>query len=93
MGVIVLVIGLGGAALLYRQARPAASNATSDWKDSTLTLTDSKANMHDIEMYGGKLAVLMVRWQEWLRRPRSQAILVVAGAMLVALTCFVMARR
>jgi len=93
VGVIVLVVGLSSAILLYWRNRPATSAAAGEWKDSTLSLTDSKANTHDIEMYGGKLEVLMVQCLDWLHRPQSQAILIASTATLVGLICFLLAAR
>ena len=92
VGVIVLIIGLGSAILLYRQCRPATVQHEGEWQDSTLTLTDSKSNTRDIEMYGGKLEVLMVQCLEWLHRPESLAIFIAVTSVLVALGCFLVAR-
>jgi hypothetical protein len=91
IGVIVLLVGLS-AALLLSQNRPAPSQTTGDWKDSTLTLTDSKTNTRNIEMYGGQLEVLMVKWQAWIQRSESQALLIAITSALVALGCFLVAR-
>ncbi|HUJ10332.1 MAG TPA: hypothetical protein VL171_09920 [Verrucomicrobiae bacterium] len=93
VGVIVLVLGIGSAILLYRHSRPAASNTNGDWQDNSLSLTDSKANTRDIEMYGGKLEVLMVKWMIWFRRPESQAIVIATLSVLLALSCFLGARH
>jgi hypothetical protein len=90
-GVIVLVVGLSGAVLLYRQGRPPASKTAGEWQDSTLSLTDSKANTRNIEMYGGQLEVLMVKWQEWFHQPTARATLVAMGAAVAALVCFILA--
>jgi hypothetical protein len=91
IGAVVLVLGLGSAFLLYRQSRPATSSENSDWKDSTLSLTDSKANTRNIELYGGKLEVLMVKCVEWLHRPESLTAIVATLSTLIALVCFVAA--
>jgi hypothetical protein len=88
IGVIVLVVGLSGAVLLYRQDRPMASHSDGEWKDGSLSLTDSKTNTRNIEMYGGKLEVFMVKCVEWLKRSESQAIVVAAISVLVAFACF-----
>ena len=92
-GVIVLLFGLGSATLLFRLNHPTNSNPNGDWQDSTLTLTDSKSNARDIELYGGKLEVLMVKCLEWLRRPESLVIIIAATSVLTALGCFLFARR
>jgi hypothetical protein len=93
VGVLVLLLGLSSALLLYRQNRPATSTPTGDWKDSTLSLTDSKTSTRNIELYGGQLEVLMVKWQAWLRRPESQALLIATTSALIALVFFLVARR
>ena len=88
IGVLVLLVGLISAVLLYRQEQPATQATPGGWQDTTLPLTDSKANTRDIEMYGGKLEVLMVQWLDWLQRPAARAILVAVSATLIALGCF-----
>ena len=94
VGVIVLVIGMSSAVLVYRlgQNRSANSTTNSEWKDGSLALTDSKTSTRDIELYGGKLEVLMVKWLEWLQHPESLAIIIAAVATLIALGCFIAAR-
>jgi hypothetical protein len=86
---------MGSAVLAYRlgQNRSATSTTNSEWKDSSLTLTDSKTSTRDIELYGGKVEVLMVKWLEWLQRPESLAIIIATIATLIALGCFVVARN
>ncbi|HUK81232.1 MAG TPA: hypothetical protein VLZ12_01230 [Verrucomicrobiae bacterium] len=93
LGVTVMLIGMASALLLYRQDRPSNPNASSEWRDSTLSLTDSKANTRNIELYGGKLQVLMVKWQTWFRRRTSQAILIATISTAIGLACFLLARR
>ena len=93
IGVVVLVLGIGSALLLYRQSRPATSNTNGEWKDTSLSMTESKANTRDIEMYGGKLEVLMVKFQDWFRRPESQAIVIATFSVLLGAGCFLVARH
>ena len=93
VGVIMLLLGFSGVILLYRQDRPSTSNPNSDWKDGTLSLTDSKTNTQNIELYGGKLEVLMLICGEWFRHPESQAILIATISVLAALACFLVAGR
>ena len=91
IGVVTLFLGLGSALLLYRQTRPAATIVNTEWKDSTLSLTDSKSNTRNIELYGGKLEVLMVKFLNWLHRPESLAIIIVTISALISLGCFLTA--
>ena len=93
IGAIVLLIGLGSAGLVYRLGLPRASTSiiNSDWTDSSLALTDSKNATHDIELYGGKVEVLMVKWLAWVHRPASQAILIATTSVVVALICYLIA--
>ena len=95
VGVIVLLVGIGSAVLVYRhgQTHTATSTVTGDWKDSTLSASDSKVSTRDIELYGGKVEVLMVKWLARLQRPASLAIILVTVAALIALGCFLLARR
>ena len=95
VGVIVLLVGIGSAALVYRlgQNRPTTSSTNSDWKDSSLSLTESKTAARDIELYGGKVQVLMVKWMEWLQRPVSLSIIIATVSVLIALGCFLVTRR
>jgi hypothetical protein len=95
VGVIVLLVGIGSASLVYRlgQNPSPTSGTNSSWIDSTLSLTDSKTSTRDIELYGGKLEVLMVKCLDWLRRPGSLAIIIAVISTLVALGCFLVARR
>ena len=94
VGVIVLLVGLGSAGLVcwLGQNRSATSTTNGDWKDSTLSLTDSKTSTRDIELYGGKLEVLMVHFLDWLQRPTSLAIIIAAISVLIAASCFFLAR-
>ena len=93
VGVIVLLVGISSAALVYRLGQKSSPTSTTNgaWKDSTLSLTDSKTSTRNIELYGGKVEVLMVKWLDWLRRPESLAILIAIISALVALGCFLVA--
>jgi len=95
VGVIVLLVGMGSAGLVYwlGRDRSVSSTANGGWRDSSLSLTDSKASTRDIELYGGKVEVLMVKCLGWLERPESLAIIIATISALVALGCFLVARR
>ena len=95
VGVIVLIVGLGWAGFVYQRGQKPSGSPTTpgDWKDSTLSLTDSKSATRNIELYGGKVEVLMVRWLDWLHHPETQAILIALISALLALGCFLFARH
>ena len=94
VGVIVLLVAIGSAVLVYRlgRNRPATSTMNSDWRDSSLSPSDSKVATRDIELYGGKVEVLMVKWLGWLQRPEFPVIIIAALSALIALCCFLAAR-
>ena len=97
LGVVVWLLGVGSAGLLYRAASesnpPPATSSTEYGSDSTLAPLDSKLATHDIELYGGKVEVLMVTWLGWLQRPESLAMIIGLCSTLIALGCFLVARH
>jgi hypothetical protein len=97
VGVIVLLLGIGVAGIVYwiqqnRSAQTASSEA-GDWRDSTLSLEDSKISSRDVELYNGKIGMLMVRLTDDLKRPEALPILIATISTLTALGCFLVARR
>ena len=94
VGVIVLLVGISSAALVYRlgQKSSPTSPTNGGWQDSTLSLTDSKTSTRNIELYGGKVEVLMVKLQDWLHHPKSMAILIAIISALIAAGCFLVGR-
>ena len=95
VGMLVLLVGLGSACLVARLGqKPVPSAGTpGDWQDSSLALTDSKSTTRNIELYGGKVEVLMVRLLDWAQRPEGLALLIISGAVVIALGCFGIARH
>jgi hypothetical protein len=96
IGVIVLLLGIVIACAVYWSGQAGSGSqatADGDWTDNTLSLQDSKSSTHDVEMYGGNLEMVMVKFTNALKEPGSQAALIVAVSTLVALGCFVAARR
>jgi hypothetical protein len=94
-GVVVFCLGTIAALLIDRTGRDpqlAPPSADGDWRDSTLSSSDSKASARNIELYGGKLELLMVSWMEKVRQPRSLALLTASASAAVALACFLAAR-
>lgn len=95
-----LLMGIVGACIVYaigqnRSAGPSAK-AEGAWQDGSLAPADSKSFSHDVEMYNGKLGVLVVKWWDlWdtLKRPGSVAIMIAAGSVVTACGCFIAAKR
>lgn len=98
IGMLVLVLGLAAASLvllrgLRQSNNPAASNSPDDWQDDSLSLQDSKASSHDLEMYNGKLGMLTVKLSDAFHRPESLAMIIATASTLVALGCFFVSRH
>ena len=96
IGVLVLVLGSAIAAIVYwtGQSRSVPqSNAAGDWRDSTLSTQDSKVSSRDVELYYGKIGMLVVKFQDWFHQPASWAILIATISTLTAVACFRAAHR
>jgi hypothetical protein len=93
VGVAVLVVGLGSAVLIWRaQDRSDGENEAAQYADPSAPLSplDSRKQVRDVEMYYGKLGVLVEEAEELLHgKPLAKTIGVVsaltaAGLFLVA---------
>ncbi|MGD1018559.1 MAG: hypothetical protein ABSA12_04495 [Verrucomicrobiia bacterium] len=98
VGVIVLVVGLSTASIVLvmgagRSTGPGVSGAPGDWQDQSLSIEDSKASSHDVEMYNGKLGLLALRVSNAFRQPESLAMIIATTSSLFALGCFFVSRR
>ena len=102
LGAVTLLLGLAAAGFIYwsghaRSARQSSNQATSSleggWHDTTLSREDSKRANRDIEMYYGKLGMLVVRLQDWFAEPSSLALIIATMSTLTALGCFLAANR
>ena len=104
LGGLVLLLGLGSATLVYRSGEdpskpsrnPGASSMEYENQDFTLSLEDSKKASRDMEIYYGKLGLVVAKWSsrlEELKRPGPLAITIAILSMLVASGCFVAANR
>lgn len=63
---IILVVGLGSAAFIYQRA---VNNSYSEVTDETMhqiMLQNSKLYRHNLEVFGGKLNVIMDDFRRWL---------------------------
>jgi hypothetical protein len=94
---IILVAGLGSAAFIYQAAMNDPSNASGYEVIGGFIYPNagesSKRYVHDLELYGGKSAVLaddFMRWFAGLWRGKSLAWTVACIAIFISL-CFIVA--
>ena len=86
-GIIVLALGIGGAGLVYW-----LGNRSPDLTDDLSMLGFNKAESRQMGLLYGKQGLLIEEWSEDLRRPGTQATLILVGAALGAIGCFYFAR-
>ena len=87
-GIIVLVLGLGGAALVYCMGSPAEEDSSAD----PSTAAAYKNGLRNTEENFGSTGVIVNDLWADLGHPGVQAILIIAGTSLVAGGCFYFAR-
>ena len=82
-GTLVLVCGIVGAALFYwiqvRSAPPVIDDIAAGY---------DKARQRQMGIMMGTLGVIMVGWIDTLADPGAQALMIAAGAALVAALCY-----
>jgi hypothetical protein len=88
IGILVLLLGFGGAGLVYWTGAP-----PEDLSDDLATTRAYKTETRNIEMNFGKMGLLMTDLMEDLSHPGTQAGLIAAASILVASGCFFCARR
>jgi hypothetical protein len=98
VGVAVLVLGLSVASIVLvtgagRLKAPGSSGAPGDWQDNSLSIEESKASSHDLEMYDGKLGALSLKLSDAFHQPESLAMIIAVTSSLVAVGCFYVSRR
>ena len=89
-GVVILVAGLIGAALIYWVT------ADSAVKKTEIEYANPRAYEFQIERLGGKATVYVVRFNEWftgLWQGRQLAFTVAVLALVIALICFWLSKR
>ncbi len=87
VGVLVLLLGLGGAGLVYwRGAIP------EDLSDDVATARTSKKQARAIEVNVGKMGLFMNDLLEDFQDPGTQAATIAAASVCVACGCFYFAR-
>ncbi|WP_243286987.1 hypothetical protein [Geothrix terrae] len=86
----ILTAGLGGAALIYLRAAPQGANPLGYEPE------DTKKYLRELEVYGGKVNVLITefrRWFEGLWQGRSLAVTVAVLTLMLALGFWFVATR
>jgi hypothetical protein len=91
IGALILVIGLGGAALIYQRAGQDAYGALGyefvDGAIYPIMPQDSKMYRHNLEVYGGKLNVMMDDFHRWffgLWHGRSLAVIIGSLTLMIS---------
>jgi hypothetical protein len=87
IGVIVLVLGIGGAGIHYwlRTRSPDFSNDLS-------MVVYNRAETRQMGQLYGKSGLLIEQWSEDLKQPGTQAIIIVLISSLITAGCFYFAR-
>lgn len=100
LGIFILFAGLAAAIFVYRVAADGRSEAVGYEMAGdgyyAISPRDSKAYLHDLELYGGKAAVMadaFNRWFESLWHGKSLAYTLASLAVGLALMCFFAASR
>jgi hypothetical protein len=86
-GIIVLVLGIGGAGLIYWLGTRAA-----DVSGDLSMVGYNKAEERQMGMLYGKQGELIENWSNDLKQPDTQAFIIVATSILVASGCFYFGR-
>jgi hypothetical protein len=87
-GILMVVFGISAACVFYWIQSRSATPSLED------TLPDYRRQLaREIGIQQGTFGVMMLDWVEALRRPGTQAIIIVASAALVGLACFRAARN
>jgi hypothetical protein len=83
LGVLILLLGLGGAGVVYWTGTP-----PEDLSADPATARSYKTASRDIEINFGRMGLLMNDWENDLKYPGTQAVIIVAASMLAASGCF-----
>jgi hypothetical protein len=91
LSAIILLVGLASAALIYHRAANTSYDAsgyeTADGTILPMMPEDSKMYRHDLEVYGGKLNVMLDdfrRWFEGLWQGKSLAVIVACSTIVIS---------
>jgi hypothetical protein len=87
LGVGVLLLGLGAAGALYEIRTHSSGLAEDQWQAE-----NAKAQSRQMEILYGKMGLLTHELFESSKKPGTQACLIAAASILVAVGCFYAAR-
>ena len=87
IGLIVLVLGLGGAGLVYW-----LGTRSPDVMDDLSMVGFNKARTRQMGMLYGKMGPVIEGWFDDLKQPGTQAEIIVVVSTLIAAGCFYFAR-
>jgi hypothetical protein len=95
LGAIILLVGLGSAALIYSRAADTPYGAlgyeTADGTIYPIMPEDSKMYRHNLELYGGKLNVVMDDFRRWflgLWQGKSLAVIITCTTIIISFGFF-----
>ena len=87
IGIIVLVLGLGGAGVVYWMG-----TRSPDVSDDISMLGYNKAQTRQMGMLYGKMGPVIEEWFDDLKQAGTQAEIIVVVSVLIAAGCFYFAR-
>ena len=87
IGVIVLLLGLAGAATVYWRGTHSGEPT-----EDELLPGNARAETHQMGLLYGKMGVMISQWSDDLKQPGTQAVLIAGGSILIAAGCFYFAR-
>ena len=87
IGLIVLVLGLGGAGVVY-----GLGTRSPDVMDDLSMVGYNKAQTRQMGMLYGKMGPVIEEWFDDLKQPGTQAEIIVVVSTLIAAGCFYFAR-
>jgi flagellar basal body-associated protein FliL len=87
IGILVLLLGLGGAGAVYWTGAP-----PEDFSANPATARAYRTESRDIEINFGKMGLVMNDLLDDLKYPRTQAAIIAVVSLLVASGCFCFAQ-
>jgi hypothetical protein len=91
IGAIILVVGLGSAAFIYQKAGNDLYGEGEDVNAQLIMLQNSKLYRHNLEVFGGKLNVMMYDFRIWflsLWQGESLAFIIACSSLVIAVGVF-----
>ena len=89
-------MGLGSAAFIYQRSGNDPSGEVADETMRLIMLQNSKLYRHNLEVYGGKLNVMMDDFRRWLGglwHGKSLALLIACTSILISFGFFYVANN